>query len=139
MSLNWLLPSLHTTKSINCKYVNTFFNLSVDIKEFCLNIKGLEIVGQIVIYNYQSNKCMKEMLLLNIFCESLIKYFAWKNYLGQSTGGNCLGRGGITWRVIIQGTIIQVPIVRGQFFWVPFSGGNYPEAIVLELYIFHGC
>ena len=66
MHLNWSLPCVHTTKLINYKYANTYFTLSVDIKEFCWNIKGLEIVDQIVIYNYQSNKCMKEMPLLKM-------------------------------------------------------------------------
>ena len=75
---------------------------------------------------------MKEMFLL-------IKYFTWKNYLGQSTWGNCLGASYLEDNypgVIIRGTIIQTTIVRGQFFWRPFSGaiiwgGNYPGAIIL--------
>ena len=61
---------------------------------------------------------MKEMFLL-------IKYFTWKNYLGQSTWGNCLGASYLEDNypgVIIRGTIIQTTIVRGQFFWRPFSG-----------------
>ena len=76
---------------------------------------------------------MKEMFLL-------IKYFTWNNYLGQSTWGNCLGASYLEDNypgVIIRGTIIQTTIVRGQFFWRPFSGaiiwggGNYPGAIIL--------
>ena len=43
-----------------------------------------------------------------------IKYFAWKNYLAELTGGN---PGGIIWRVIIWGTVIQAPIV-GEYFWL---------------------
>ena len=56
---------------------------------------------------------MKEMFLHKMktrFCERLIKYFAWKNYLGQSAGGSCLG---------IREAIIQAPNVRGNF-----SGGH---------------
>ena len=65
----------------------------------------------------------------HIFCETLIKYFAWKNYLEQSTGCNCLGSNYLEGNypgVIIRGSIIQAPIVRGQFLWGPLSGGNYP-------------
>ena len=70
--LNWLLPRVHTTKLINCKYANKFFSLSVAIKEFCLNIKELKIVGQIVIYSYQSNTCMTEMFSCRTKC--LLKF-----------------------------------------------------------------
>ena len=64
------------------------------------------------------------------FCERLIKYFAWKNYLGQSAGGNCLGSNYLEGNypgVIILGAIIQAPIVRGNF-----SGTIVWGAIVLE-------
>ena len=54
MRLNWSLPRIHITELIDCKYVNTFFSRLVDIEELCSNIKGLEIVGQIVIYIYQN-------------------------------------------------------------------------------------
>ena len=72
-------------------------------------------------------------------CSCLLKYFAWKNYLGQSTWGNCLGASYLENNypgVIIRGTIIQTAIVRGEFFWRLFSGaiiwgGNYPGAIIL--------
>ena len=66
MRLSWSLPCAHTTKLINCKCASTFFSLSIDIWEFWCNIKGLEIVGQIVIYNYQSDKFMKEMFFLKM-------------------------------------------------------------------------
>ena len=66
MRLNWSLPCVHTKTLVNCQYANTFFSLSVDIYEFCWNIKGLDVVGQIVIYSYQSNKCMKKMFLLKM-------------------------------------------------------------------------
>ena len=134
MRLNWSLPCVHTTKFVNYKYANIFFCLSVDIYEFCWNIKGLEVVGQIQL----SNKCMTEIFLpkmkTHFLWKTYIKYFAWKNYLWQSTGGNCLGSNyleGNYHGVIIWGVITQVPIVQGQLFWRPLSGGerggNYPE------------
>ena len=49
--LNWSFSSVHTTKLVNCKYANIFFYLSVDISEFCWDIKGLEVSGQIIIYS----------------------------------------------------------------------------------------
>ena len=79
-------------------------------------------------YSYQINawkKCPCSKWK-HIFYETLIKYFAWKNYLEQSTGCNCLGSNYLEGNypgVIIRGSIILAPIVRGQFFWGPLSGG----------------
>ena len=59
----------------------------------------------------------------HIFCERFIKYFAWKNYLGQSTGGNCLGVNFLEGNypgVIIQGG----QLFRCQLFGSNFSGGH---------------
>ena len=96
-------------------------------------------------YSYQINawkKCSCSKWK-HIFCERLIKYFAWKNYLGQSTGGNCLGSNYLEGNypgVIIRGAIIQTPIVRRQFFWRPLSWGQLSArqlswgAIVLKPY-----
>ena len=39
---------------MECKYAKIFFSLLVDIYNFFSNFKGLEIVGIIVIYNYQN-------------------------------------------------------------------------------------
>ena len=108
--LNWSLPCVHTTKLVSCKYANIFFFLSVDIKKFCWNIKGLEVLGQIQLSNAWE------------------KYFPWKNYLGQSTG-NSLGSNYVEVNrpgVIVQGTIISAPIVRGNFCGGHCLGGNYP-------------
>ena len=80
-------------------------------------------------YSYQINawkKCPCSKWK-HIFCERLIKYFAWKNYLEQSTGCNCLGSNYLEGNypgVIIRGSIILVPIVRGQFFWGSLPGGQ---------------
>ena len=71
---------------------------------------------------------MKEMFLLKmkthflwnthkkIFClKELSRAISWDNCLGSNyLEGNWPG-------VIIRGAIIQVPIVRGQFFWRPLS------------------
>ena len=63
------------------------------------------------------------------FGERLMKYFAWKNYLGQLAGGNFLGK--IIWRVTIWGLIIRVdnyPVANwpeGSFPW-----GNCLMAII---------
>ena len=63
------------------------------------------------------------------FGERLMKYFAWKNYLGQLAGGNFLGK--IIWRVTIWGLIIRVdnyPVANwpeGSFPW-----GNCLVAII---------
>ena len=62
-----------------------------------------------------------------------IKYFAWKNYLGQLSESNCLGGNyleGNYPRVITRGTIIQSPIVRGEFCWMKLSGGSYAGTII---------
>ena len=123
MRLNWSLPCVHTTKLINCKYANIFFSLSVDIKEFFKNIKGLEIVNHMNAWKKCS--CSKWR---NIFWERLIKYFAWKIYLGQSTGGNCLGVG--TWRAIILGYLSRGQLSRYQLSGFSLSGGHCLETII---------
>ena len=64
----------------------------------------------------------------NIFCKRLIKYFTWKNYLGQLTEGNCL-RSNYP-GVINQETIIQAPIIWRQLSWGNYPGGNCPGAII---------
>ena len=48
-----------------------------------------------------------------------VKYFAWKNYLAELTGGNPGGDylEGNYQGVIIWGTVIQTPIV-GEYFWL---------------------
>ena len=61
MRFNWSLPGIRTTKLIDCKYANAFFSLQVDMQKFFCYIKGLEIIGQIVIHICQSYKCMKEI------------------------------------------------------------------------------
>ena len=121
--LNWPLAFVHTTKLINCKYANIFFSLPVDIKEFFKNIKGLEIVNHMNAWKKCS--CSKWR---NIFWERLIKYFAWKIYLGQSTGGNCLGVG--TWRAIILGYLSRGQLSRYQLSGFSLSGGHCLETII---------
>ena len=79
----------------------------------------------------------------NFFCERLINYFTWNNYLRQSTRGNCLGSNYLKGNypgIIIWGAIIQAPIVWGQFFWGLLSGEQlsgrqlfWGGAIILEL------
>ena len=69
----------------------------------------------------------------NIFCERLKKYFAWKNYLGQLTGYDCLGA--IIWWVTIWEVIIWWQLSRhqfseGQFSWGDCLGNNYWGAII---------
>ena len=123
MYLNWPLAFVHTTKLINCEYANIFFSLSVDIKEFLKNIKGLEIVNHMNAWKKCS--CSKWR---NIFWERLIKYFAWKIYLGQSTGGNCLGVG--TWRAIILGYLSRGQLSRCQLSGFSLSGGHCLETII---------
>ena len=64
------------------------------------------------------------------FCDRLIKYFAWKNYLGQSTGGNCLGSNYLEGNY--PGVIVWGQLSRRQLSGGNFSGGyclgcNYPE------------
>ena len=124
----YITETLVENELINCKYANTFFSLSVNIKEFCWNVKGLEIDNKM--NTWKKCSCWKWR---NIFCKRLIKYFAWKNYLGQSTRGNWGGSylDGNYPGVIIRGTIIQTPIVRGQFFWWPFLRAIIWEAIIL--------
>ena len=82
-------------------------------------------------YSYQINawKKFSYSKWKHIFCEWLIKYFAWKNYLGHSTGGNYLGSNYLEGNypgVTIRGgrAIIHTPNVRGQFFWGSLSGGQ---------------
>ena len=70
----------------------------------------------------------------HIFCETLIKYFAWKNYLEQSTGCNCLGSNYLEGNypgVIIRGSIIQAPIVRGQLFWGTIVWGTIIRGAII--------
>ena len=83
-------------------------------------IKGLEIVGQIVIYNYQNqiNAWKKSSDVEHDVCSNLLKMyevFCLKELSGAITwnllsGGNFLE--GNYPRVIIQRTIIQAPISR---------------------------
>ena len=138
MRLNWSLPCVHTTKLVNCKYANIFFCLSFVIQEFCWNIKGLKVVGQIQLLN----KYMKEMFVLKIKTDFFVKDL--KNILLERTiQGNQLGAIvwiEITWRIntlahIYPEAIIQVPIDWGQFFWRPLSGVNYPGAIILGAFV----
>ena len=73
------------------------------------------------------------------FCERLVKYFAWKNYLGQSAGGNCLvnirGKypggnypGANCPGAVFRGAIVWGAIIRRQLSWGEIVWG----AIVLE-------
>ena len=54
MRPNWSLIPIHTAKLIDYIYVNTFFSPLVDTYKFYSNIKGIEIVAQIVIYSMQN-------------------------------------------------------------------------------------
>ena len=108
--------------------------------------KGLKIVGQIVMYNYQSNKCMKEILLSGT--QGLLKVkkhffvkginLVWKNYLGQLSAGNDLGA--FTWRVKSNYPWDNYPGSKcpGPIFWGQLPGGKLfggqlsLKAIVLE-------
>ena len=65
----------------------------------------------------EHNVCPNSHKMKKQNCEILIKYFAWKNYLGQLTKGSNYLEGSYPW-VIIRGTIIQAPIVRRQLSWV---------------------
>ena len=86
-----------------CKYILLAFPSIY--RGFCWNIKGLEIVNQMNAWKKCS--CSKWR---NVFQRKIYQIFCLKGL-----SGNCLGA--VVWRVIILGTIIQVPIVRGQFFW----------------------
>ena len=114
MHLNWSLPCVHSTKLINCKYVILF----VTFPSIYRNFVGISRTWKCLVkYSYQ---CMKEIFLLKMkthSCEKLIKYFAWKNYLGQSTGGNCLESNYVE---------VNYPgvITRDQFFWGSLLGGQ---------------
>ena len=61
-----------------------------------------------------------------IFClKDLSRAINWEQLSGgRYLEGNYPG-------VFIQGTIIQVPIVRVQFVWGPLSGDNYLGAVIL--------
>ena len=70
------------------------------------------------------------------FYEKLIKYFVWKNYLGHSTGDNCLGGNYLNGKnptAIIRGTIIQAPFGRGYLFWGPFSKGEIIQGTIVRV------
>ena len=73
-------------------------------------------------------------------CSKCIKYFAWKNFLGQLTGSNCLEGNhleGIYLGWIIRGTIIQALVVRVAILleaivWgaiILRGGGNCPRTL----------
>ena len=67
-----------------------------------------------VINAWKKSSCSKWK---HIVCEKLIKHFAWKNYLGQSTGRNCLESNYVE---------VNYPgvIARDQFFWGSLFGGQ---------------
>ena len=104
-----------------------------------MNIKGLEIVGQIVIYNYQ-NQINAWKKCSHVEHDVCIKDFAWKNYLGQLTGSNRLGGNYLEGNypgVIIQGTTIQAPIVRVAILmeaiaWGPVIRGQLSSGAIIQ-------
>ena len=79
-------------------------------------------------------------------CSKCVKYFAWKNYLGQLTEGDCLGvnylqsnyPGVIIWRIIIQVPISRAAILLEAIVWGAINRGVIIQESIVQGLIIRG-